>query len=164
LTEDGFASFFREQFSRVAFLLIKLGASRADAEDAAQETMVEVWQKWDSIDNPAAWVCAVAVFKYRKLLSKRPTTVSLPESVSATTVAPDLIFLAEEQQHVLSVFHLLPLMQRIVLALTYDGFTCREIAELLGITEATVRSHLRHARNNLKEMMLSAWLPGLEAP
>lgn len=89
--------------------------------------------------------------------------MSLPESLPETTVAPDPITLAEGQQNVLSVFRRLPLMQRLVLALIYDGFTCREIAEMLGITEATVRSHLRHARNNLKEMMLSAWLPGLAA-
>lgn len=164
MTEDGFASFFREQFSRVAFLLIKLGASRDDAEDATQEAMVLAWQKWDSIDDHAAWVYTVAARGYWRLLRTRPVAASLPESASGTTAASDLSIFTEEQQHVLSVLRQLPLMQRLVLALTYDGLTCKDIAEVLGISEATVRSHLRHARHNLKRVMLSAWLPGLEAP
>lgn len=44
-------------------------------------------------------------------------------------------------------------MQSAVAALSYDGSTYKEIAVLLGISEATVRSHLRYARKNLKEMI-----------
>jgi RNA polymerase sigma-70 factor (ECF subfamily) len=156
LTEDGFVSFFREQFSRVAFLLIKLGANRADAEDATQEAMVLAWKRWHSIDDHAAWVYTVAVRRYRRLLRAQPTMVSLPEPAPATTLASDLSILTEEQQHVLGVLRQLPPTQRLVLAMTYDGLACKEIAEVLEISEATVRSHLRHARNNLKGMMLSA--------
>lgn len=147
----------------MAFLLIKLGASRADAEDAAQEAMVLAWQKWDSIDDHAAWVNTVAVRSYWKLLRTRSVTVPLPKSASEAIVKSDLSIFTEEQQHVLSVLRQLPLKQRLVVALTYDGWTCKEVAEVLGISEATVRSHLRHVRKSLKEMMLSAWLPGLEA-
>jgi RNA polymerase sigma-70 factor (ECF subfamily) len=164
LTEDGFASFFREQFSRIAFLLIKLGASRADAEDATQDALVLAWRKLDSIDDHAAWVYTVATRAYWRVLRTRPVPAPLPESAPATTTASDLGIFTEEQQHVLSVLRQLPLMQRVVLALIYDGLTCKDIAEVLGISEATVRSHLRHARNNLKKVVLSAWLPGLEAP
>jgi RNA polymerase sigma factor (sigma-70 family) len=145
--------FFSEQFSRVAFLLVKLGASRADAEDATQDAMVLVWRKWESVNDHPAWVYKVAVRGYWRLLRTRPTTVRLTESAPETTVESDLSILSEEQRHVLSVLRQLPPMQRFVLALTYDGLTCKEIAEVLEISEATVRSHLRHARNNLKGLM-----------
>lgn len=155
--------FFREQFSRIAFLLITDGASRADAEDATQEAMVLARRNWDSIDNHAAWVHTVARRRYRRVLRMRKATVQLPESALETTAASDasdLSIFTEEQQHVLGVIRQLPLMQRRVFARVYYGLSCKEIAEVLGISEATVRSHLRHARNNLKEilkeMMLSA--------
>ncbi len=44
-------------------------------------------------------------------------------------------------------------MQRAVVALFYDGAICDEIGELLGVSQATVRSHLRYARRTLKESM-----------
>jgi RNA polymerase sigma factor (sigma-70 family) len=153
LTDNGFVSFFRERFGRTVVLLTAMGARRADAEDAAQEAMVLTWQKWDSIDEPAAWVRTVAVRAYWRLLRTRPQTVSFDESVPEGIVDSDLSIFTEEQQHVLRLLRALPSMQCAVAALSYDGSTCGEIAMLLGISGATVRSHLRHARKNLKGMM-----------
>lgn len=130
-----------------------MGASRADAEDASQEAMVLAWRKWESIDKPEPWVRTVAVRVYWKLVSTRPQTVSLDESVPESVVDSALSIFTEEQQHVLRLLRALPPMQRTVAALAYDGSTCEEVAMLLGISEATVRSHLRHARKNLKGMM-----------
>ena len=56
LTGNGFDLFFRERFARTVVLLIAMGASRADAEDAAQEAMVLAWRQWDSVHEPSAWV------------------------------------------------------------------------------------------------------------
>lgn len=134
-------------------LLVAMGASRADAEDASQEAMVLAWRKWESIDKPEPWVRTVAVRVYWKLVSTRPQTVSLDESVPESVVDSALSIFTEEQQHVLRLLRALPPMQRTVAALAYDGSTCEEVAMLLGISEATVRSHLRHARKNLKGMM-----------
>ncbi|MGX1886301.1 RNA polymerase sigma factor [Streptomyces sp. NPDC055287] len=47
----------------------------------------------------------------------------------------------------------LPERQQAVLAYSVDGATTREIAHRLGITEATVRSTLRHARTRLARML-----------
>jgi RNA polymerase sigma factor (sigma-70 family) len=164
LTEDGFVSFFPEQFRKTAFLLIRMGASRVDAEDATQEAMVQALRKWDRVSKPAAWVTTVAICEWRKLLRRRSQTVSLDESVQEPVPASDLSVLSEEQQYVLGLFRALPFMQRCVVALLYDGYTRGEIADMLNISEATVRSHLRHACNNLKRMMLSASQPGLATP
>lgn len=153
MTDSGFVSFFRERFGRTVVLLITMGASRADAEDAAQEAMVLAWQKWESIDKPAAWVRTVAVRAYWRLVSTQPQTVSLEEPVPESIAGSGLSIFTEEQQHVLRLLRALPPKQRTVVALAYDGSTCQEIAMLLGISEATVRSHLRHARENLKGMM-----------
>lgn len=153
MTGSGFDSFFRERFGRTVVLLIAMGAERADAEDAAQEAMVRAWQKWDSINEPAAWVRTVAVRGYFKMLRTRPVVVSPDDPACESTADADLSIFTDEQQLVLRLLRALPPMQRAASALSYDGSTCREIAELLGISEATVRSHLRHARKNLKEMM-----------
>jgi DNA-directed RNA polymerase specialized sigma24 family protein len=49
----------------------------------------------------------------------------------------------------------LPPAQRVVAALHYDGFGVKEISGMTGKPEATVRSLLRYARQQLKEMIES---------
>jgi RNA polymerase sigma factor (sigma-70 family) len=133
-----------------------MGASRADAEDAAQEAMILAWKQWETIQEPAAWARTVAVRAYWKLARVRQPLVSLGESLPEAESNPDLSIFAEEQQHVLRLLRALPQQQRTVAALFYDGLACEEIAELVGSPPATVRSHLRHARGRLKELVTSS--------
>jgi RNA polymerase sigma factor (sigma-70 family) len=53
-----------------------------------------------------------------------------------------------QRQEVTQVLQALPPRQRQVLALTIDGWTPAEIADLLGIDSAAVRSNLMKARRN----------------
>jgi RNA polymerase sigma-70 factor (ECF subfamily) len=156
LTRDGFDAFFRERFSRTVVLLIAMGASRADAEDAAQEAMILAWRQWEEIQEPVAWVRTVAVRAYWKLVNARQRLVPLDESAPEAGAVSDLGIFAAEQQHVLRLLRSLPPQQRTVAALFYDGLACDEIAELVGSLPATVRSHLRHARGRLKELVTSS--------
>jgi RNA polymerase sigma factor (sigma-70 family) len=156
LSGNGFVSFFHERYSRTVVLLIAMGASRADAEDAAQEAMVLAWRQWESIREPDAWVRTVAVRAYLKQArAQRSQAAPLDESAREPAADPDLGVFAEQQQHVLSLLRGLPAGQRTIAALFYDGLTCEEIGELVGKPPATVRSQLRHARNSLKGLMSS---------
>jgi RNA polymerase sigma factor (sigma-70 family) len=156
LTEDGFVLFFQQRFSRIVILLIAMGSSRADAEDAAQDAMILAWQQWDSIREPAAWVRTVAVRVFWKHAGTPPDrTVQLDEVPGEPVTDPDLSIFSEEQCTVLRLLRGLPPGQRAVAALFYDGQSCEEIAELAGKPEATVRSQLRHARRALREVIAS---------
>jgi RNA polymerase sigma factor (sigma-70 family) len=152
---DGFVSFFRERFGRTVVLLVATGASRADAEDAVQEAMILAWRQWDTLQDPAAWVRAVAIRTYWKLARARQKTALMDEFAPEAIVDADLTVFTEEQQHVLRVLRNLPPQQRTIVALSYDGLTYEEIADLLGKSSSTVRSHMRYARNTLKEAMTS---------
>lgn len=56
-----------------------------------------------------------------------------------------------QAQQVITVLRALPPRQRQVLALTIDGWPPAEIAELLGIDPAAVRSNLMKARRSAGE-------------
>jgi RNA polymerase sigma-70 factor (ECF subfamily) len=58
-----------------------------------------------------------------------------------------------QKQYVLNVLRALPLRQRQVLALTFDDWTDAEIADLLKIEEAAVRSNRKKARRNAAELI-----------
>lgn len=135
-------------------LLLAMGASRADAEDATQEAMLLAWQHWESIAEPTSWVRTVAVRAFWRQLRTRRQTVPLDEAVGEPADDADLRIFAEEQQQVLRLLRVLPPEQRTSIALFYDGMSCEEIADLLGKPSGTVRSNLRHARKTLKGMML----------
>ena len=49
--------------------------------------------------------------------------------------------------------HQLPLAQRQVLALIYDGFPYQEIAGIMGMNEAAVRKNAERARRRMSELL-----------
>ncbi|MGP4003469.1 RNA polymerase sigma factor [Streptomyces sp. 8N706] len=59
----------------------------------------------------------------------------------------------QELQRIRGLLDRLPSTQRLVLALQLYGLSSREIAQELGIKEATVCSHIRHMRNRLAELL-----------
>jgi RNA polymerase sigma factor (sigma-70 family) len=154
LTEDGFVSFFHQRFSRTVVLMLTMGASRADAEDAVQEAMIAAWQSWESIREPTAWVRTTALRALWKHNHLEPTAAPLEETAMPGS-DPDLMVFAEEQRRVLGLLQQLPAAQRVVAALYYDGLSMAEIAAVSGKPAATVRSHLRHARRTLREVIAS---------
>lgn len=118
--------------------------------------MIQAWQQWDSIREPAAWVRTVAVRTFWKQAERQSAHVGLSVETGAEPVADsDLGIFAVEQQHILRLLRGLPPEQRTAVALSYDGLSCDEIAELIGKPSATVRSNLRHARKTLKEVVVS---------
>jgi RNA polymerase sigma factor (sigma-70 family) len=156
LSPDGFAVFFHQRYSRTVVMLIAMGASRAEAEDATQEAMIAAWQQWESIREPAAWVRTTALRKLWKLSHQQPRTSPLDQATCQPEGSePDLAVFSSEQQQVLSLLRRLPDTQRTVAALYYDGLSTEEIAHLTGKPAATVRSHLRHARKTLTEVIAS---------
>ncbi len=148
-----FDDFFRQVFPFLVGFLVKLGYDRAAAEDAAQEAMTQAYTNWANIRQPAAWVwrtaARIASNTARRL---RYGYLKAVEGgwVAAEEPANDTLVLNEQQQLVLDVLRGLPSRQRAVLAWSFDGFSVQEIAAQLDMTESTVRSNLRHARQALQ--------------
>lgn len=156
LTTDGFAEFFERDYPSLVLFVMCLGASRADAEDAAQQAMLEACQKWRTIRTPRPWARKVAMRAYLKAARTAKRTSPLEEAQADRPVMdPDLAIFREEQQQVMTLIRQLPEEQRKVTALYYDNLRPDEIALLLGKPEATVRSLLRHARHRIREVMQS---------
>lgn len=154
MSGDSFDSFFRQRFSKTVVLLIAMGASRVEAEDAAQEAMLLAWQQWESIREPAAWVRVTAIRAFWKFArTRRSDAVPMAELPDVSSDDPEPGIFGEEERRVLSLLRALPPGQREVAALFYDGMTSDEIAGLTGKPSGTVRSQLRHARRTLKEKM-----------
>ena len=130
-----------------------LSPAGVDAADALQEAFDRAARRWDRLagyDDPAAWVRLVAV---RRLMNERRSARRRAVAIEALTrsstdeLSPDrdrLIDLAVAIEK-------LPAQQRVALALVYSGdMTSSEAAEVMGISDGTVRSYLHEARRRLR--------------
>jgi RNA polymerase sigma-70 factor (ECF subfamily) len=153
---DDFATFFRREFPRLVLHLATCGFAR-QAEDAAEEAMHEAFKKWHTINEPDRWVRTVALrYAQRDALREGRRNVRdgayVQQLVPSAMLGPEQkVEITEEQSSVLKRIEYMPFVRRWVVALAFDGYTVREIAAELGVVEATVRSHLRHARRTLGE-------------
>jgi RNA polymerase sigma factor (sigma-70 family) len=156
--DDDFDSFFRRAAPRVVLFLIKLGASRQQAEDAAQEAMLRAYQAWSTIRYPEAWVRVVASRVHAAAVAGDRCVAGTVEANLSNLIAADTDLLVddEERRRVLELLRRLPPAQRLVMAWYVDGFGPKEIAAILQKNPDTVRSDLRHARLRLRRELADA--------
>ena len=148
--------YMRRAFS-VAFRLL---GQKEDAEDLVQDTFVAVLQRIDTFQpgRPfAPWFFRVLVnrgLNARKARALR-TADEIPESASSAAPSPEReAERAELRDHLRVAMAALPERQRLVVEL-YDleGFAGSEIAEILEISDGTVRWHLHEARKALRSAL-----------
>ena len=152
--DQDYSEFFQSHFAKLTAYVRVRGANPLLAEDLAQEAMLELYKKWETVTMPAAYVRTIA----RNLLfkefskSKDYTEQDLADIEFGDPHDTEMIVDANwvEPQLVVSVLLTLPPEQRLVMALKTDGYTVPEIAETLSLNSDTVRSNLRHARTALK--------------
>ncbi|MET9847877.1 RNA polymerase sigma factor [Streptomyces ossamyceticus] len=144
-----FSAFYRADFPRLVGFLILVGAGREDAVDAAQETMRTLHQKWGEVRHPKAWARTTARrVLIRALGSLREEILGEPpEPAAALLVGDQAMWESVERDEVLAILRELPPCQRQALALTFDGFSPAEIAQILDVPATQVRGNLARARH-----------------
>lgn len=142
-----FLDFMERTYPRMVRLLMTYGASRQDAEDAAQEAFLQGWCKvvagrWASIDHQDGWIRRVVWHVHRR----PPGQKRIQPKIAHGTDLPDLADpgpghaeLTEQTLNVIDALTHLPEPQRAVMALTMDGSPDSETASLLGLTAQKVR-------------------------
>jgi RNA polymerase sigma factor (sigma-70 family) len=150
--QDEFARFYRDHINRLAAYLIYQGAAAHLAADIAQDAMIKTYRRWGEIKTPRAytWTVAYRAFIRHALSDAEQPAAEVPEP-AALLPRPTEAEAWLQEQHVIHVLRTLPPRQRQVLALTIDGWAPAEIADLLGLDPAAVRSNLKKARRNADE-------------
>ena len=156
-----FDEFFRQNLAALQGFVIKNGFSREEAADAAQEAMVRACHSWDYISAPRAWVYRVALRSAVAAAARHDDgirrAVAGGWAITSEHAATDQLAVIDERPLVEILLAKLPTRQRTVLAWHLEGFEINEIAELMEMKSATVRSTLRHARRRLqRERALAA--------
>ncbi|PZS26886.1 MAG: SigE family RNA polymerase sigma factor [Pseudonocardiales bacterium] len=143
-----FDEFVRTELRQLLHFTRALTGDRGLAEDIVQETLIRLHARGDqlvAIDNISAYARRMAVNEYvswgRKWFRIRPTAV-LDEPTPQADHAEE----HADRDFVRKQLGRLPRRQRAVLTLRYySGLTDAEIADELGCSAGTVRSHASRA-------------------
>jgi RNA polymerase sigma-70 factor (ECF subfamily) len=148
-----FVTFYDREIRSVLGLAYVLSGSRTGAEDLAQDAFVAAYRHWDrvgSYENPGAWVRRVAA--NRSISAGRRRVAEAKALLRLGVERTALPELSPDNEELWTAVRRLPQRQAQVIALRYwDRRSAREIAEILELSEATVKSHLQRARQTLAE-------------
>lgn len=129
--------------------------NRSDTEEVLQDTLIQFLKTrpvFESDKHEKAWLLRVAgnLCKNRLKYNSLRQTDELREELIAEQ-REDLSFIWDAVQA-------LPVQYREVIHLFYrEGYSTREISQILGRKEATIRSDLSRGRGKLKELLKEAY-------
>jgi RNA polymerase sigma factor (sigma-70 family) len=166
--EAALADLYDQLSALVHGLAARVTRDPGAAQDITQDVFVWIWEHLAAFD-PArgrlrAWVAMLA---HRRAVDwVRHGEVRRRYAMLETNVPPPQPGVEEEAvaaataESVRSALEDLPEAQRAVIRLTYfDGRTCRQAAEILGIPEGTAKSRLRLGLRRLADQLEDAGTP-----
>jgi len=130
----------------------RLAGDGVTAEDMVQETLLRAWRSFHQFEagtNVRAWLFRILVnvsnARGRKVARTLETVPLEREPASPAPIRPS------ERMELIEALDQLPVEQRTALMLAaVEGFTCREIAEILSIPIGTVMSRVGRAREAMR--------------
>ena len=165
---EDFDSFVRANAPSLARFAYLLCGSSHTAEDLVQSTLLKVHQSWErvsSASSPVAYARRITVREYLSWRRRRSTselvtdTDALPTHLSPAIDDP--AHLVAETDAMWRNLQGLPRKQRTALVMRYYlDLPDREIAVLMGCSEATVRSHVSQGLRRLR-LAVSSEMEGL---
>ena len=138
---------YRTEYAGMVRLAFTLVGDTAEAEEIVQDSLLEVFRRWDDIREPGAYLRCAVVSRCRTLLNRRRMMAQHPpEPPGLSTDAGDLWDLLAK----------LTEEQRVAVVLRYyGGYRAAEIAAMVGIPAATVRSHVKRGLAVLRKELVA---------
>ncbi|MCB1026340.1 MAG: sigma-70 family RNA polymerase sigma factor [Microthrixaceae bacterium] len=154
-----FADFARAQQPALVAVALGLTRNSEDARDLAQESLTRAWERWEEVEghaNPEAWVRRVLLNLHhdghrRGVARRKVLRLVRVRHASRTRAVADAALGTIEFWE--AVAQLTPRQREVIVLRCVDEASTAEIAEVLELTEATVRSHLATARLHLAELL-----------
>ena len=166
---DAILARHRPSFLRNAFRYL---GNAADAEDAVQDAMLLAYKHRDQFRRQArisTWLTAIVVNSARMQLRRRPRQTHVPiseeygeqesysfaERLSDRRPNPEEACRKMELAEQIAYFaaQLSPTLRRTFQMRDQDGLSIREVADILGVAEGTVKAQTARARAKLKRLM-----------
>lgn len=145
---------------RMLGVCYRFAKNREDAEDMLQEGFIKVFTQMHQYRNEGAlegWIRRIVVHTCINILKKNKKFSESVDIIHANSiyVKEDMIPSIMQAKQVVECIRMLPLGYRTVLNLyAIEGFSHKEIANLLDIEESTSRSQYTRAKAMLEEILI----------
>ncbi len=144
--EHDLGQVYLDEGQRLWRAVFAFARDREIASDAVAEAFAQCLRRGDAVRDPRAWVWRVAFRIAAGELKERGRRGSAP--------ADPAYELPEEVGPLMTAIGTLPPQQRAALVLRhYAGYETREVARIIGTSQATVRVHLSRGRKRLRELL-----------
>ena len=134
--------------------------SREDAEDMLQEGFIKVFTQLHTFENRGSfegWIRRIIVHTCINILKKNKKFNESVDLIHAATVSirEETVPAVVQVKQIVDCIRSLPIGYRTVLNLfAIEGYSHREIAQLLDIEESTSRSQFTRAKGMLEELLI----------
>jgi RNA polymerase sigma-70 factor (ECF subfamily) len=157
---EAFESLARRYMPRLTRFLDRLTHQPQLIEEIVDDTLLVVWRKAGTYDSQAkvsTWIFAIGARRARKALKRAdpPVAYEPDRTIDANAVNPSEETERRDARAALrrAVLLLSP-DHRNVIELTYfGGYSCREVAEIVGCPVETVKTRMFYARRRLKALL-----------
>ena len=145
---------------RMLGVCYRFAKNREDAEDMLQEGFIKVFTQMHQYRNEGAlegWIRRIMVHTCINILKKNKKFSESVDIIHANSihVKEDMIPSIMQAKQVVECIRILPLGYRTVLNLyAIEGFSHKEIANLLDIEESTSRSQYTRAKAMLEDILI----------
>ena len=149
--EESFRRLFDAQYASLFRYLHRLTGEPDSAEDLAQEVFVRLYQRGSMPDDVRGWMATVAhnLLRDEKRTGKRRLELiqahPLDLERGAAIAADEKVLGEERRRHVRTALDKLSDRDRRMLLLRHEGYSYREIAQVVGVSETSVGTLLLRA-------------------
>ena len=152
---------FARHHVKVYRFVLRLVSNPTTAEDLISEVFLDVWRqasRFEARSQVSTWLLAIARFKALSALRKRPEEELDDEKAAAiedTSDDPEVTAQKKDKSEVLRkcLSELSPDHREIIDLVYYHEKSVEEVAEIVGIPEATVKTRMFYARKKLAELL-----------
>jgi RNA polymerase sigma-70 factor, ECF subfamily len=152
---------FARHQTRVYRFVLRLLRNETAAEDVVSDVFLDVWRQagqYEARSSVSTWILSMARFKALSAMRRR-THAELKAEVVANIPDP-----ADDPEAALQRKNASAILRRGLARLStahaevldlvyYHGKSVREVAEIIGISEATVKTRMFYARKKLTELL-----------
>lgn len=148
--QDAFIQFIKENKINMYRFAYSILRNETDAEDAVSEAVTKGYENLDKLRDKSkmkAWMMSILSNEAKKIYKRKKIFVQ----------EEFLLELEAEKGKDYELWDVVTSMPRnfseIIILYYYEGFSTKEIAQILRIAEGTVKSRLSRAREKMKELL-----------
>jgi RNA polymerase sigma factor (sigma-70 family) len=162
--QEGKAIYQKELVVRYSPMLMtvcrRYARDQESAKDVLQESMIKIFRyihKYKPIGSFQAWMRRICINTALQSLDKscfKREISGLDELIAQPFSMPDVYSYLGTEELMVIIEQLPDGFKQVFNLVVIEGFSHREVSEVMGITESTSRSQLVRARNFLKKMLV----------